>query len=224
MVPSNGIPQDKQEFGTYTASLKKAHSDFLSGDFAQMAQNAGASYVAEKNVIETVFIGLPYSVSCEDALVWPIGHEAELSPIDQSVVLHNLLVASGRKLSGELVTFRQFRKVGRAGGPAGKEEGDEFARIYTGQPALLDKLLEVYPGKRSNHGDASIEILALPRLPLTIVLWEGEDNIIPPSCNILMDSTAGDYLPLEDLSAIGPFALEKFVELANNGFKIKNKR
>ena len=63
-------------------------------------------------------------------------------------------------------------------------------------------------------GDASVRIDAFPKLPVTVVLWEG-DQEIPGNANILFDETAPLLLAMEDLSVVGnlvSFRLRKALE------------
>ena len=63
-------------------------------------------------------------------------------------------------------------------------------------------------------GDASVRIDAFPKLPVTVVFWEG-DQEIPGSANILFDETAPRLLAMEDLSVVGnlvSFRLRKALE------------
>lgn len=53
-------------------------------------------------------------------------------------------------------------------------------------------------GKKVDFGDAAIEIPALPRIPLTYVLWAGDEEF-PARVSILFDKTAGQHLPLDVL-------------------------
>jgi hypothetical protein len=72
-------------------------------------------------------------------------------------------------------------------------------------------------GFEVKYKDASVEIPALPKIPLTYIIWEGDEEI-QASSNILFDSSASQYLPTEDLAILGELttlrlraALEKLV-------------
>ena len=47
----------------------------------------------------------------------------------------------------------------------------------------------------------AITIDAFSRLPITIVLWRGDDEF-PPEGNIMFDSTISDYLDTEDIAVL----------------------
>lgn len=51
-------------------------------------------------------------------------------------------------------------------------------------------------GRPLEYGDASCELLPLPRIPVTLILWLGDEEF-PPRADILFDSTAELQLPLD---------------------------
>ncbi len=52
-----------------------------------------------------------------------------------------------------------------------------------------------------NYGDIAVTIPAFSRVPITLVLWRGDDEF-PPNANILFDSTILDYLSAEDVNVL----------------------
>jgi len=46
------------------------------------------------------------------------------------------------------------------------------------------------------YGDASVEVQALPRIPLICVLWRGDEEF-PPRAGFLYDASAAEHLPLD---------------------------
>lgn len=52
-----------------------------------------------------------------------------------------------------------------------------------------------------NYGDASLKLLPMPRIPVTLILWL-KDEEFPPRADLLLDSTCELQLPLEIIWAI----------------------
>ncbi len=52
-----------------------------------------------------------------------------------------------------------------------------------------------------HYGDASIELLPFPRIPVTIILWE-EDEEFPSRADLLFDSTSEMHLPIDIIWSI----------------------
>lgn len=56
-------------------------------------------------------------------------------------------------------------------------------------------------GERSGYGDASVRLVPLPRVPVVIILWRGDDEF-PPRADLLFDSTCELHLALDVLWAV----------------------
>ena len=79
----------------------------------------------------------------------------------------------------------------------------------------LDKIAERYGNDRTgfiekgknlngnimNYGDASVELLPLPRIPVTLILWLSDDEF-PARADLLFDSTCEQHLPLDVIWSI----------------------
>jgi hypothetical protein len=107
-----------------------------------------------------------------------------------------------------LVGARDFGYTGRLLKPQSLKGGHHF---FTGTHELpLGSLAGKYgsdgaaflararelEGKPLEYGDASCELLPLPRIPVTLILWFGDEEF-PPRADILFDSTAELQAPLD---------------------------
>jgi len=68
-------------------------------------------------------------------------------------------------------------------------------------------------GLQREYGDASFTIQTLPRIPITFILWEGDEEF-PPSMRTLFDSTVNGYLPLEDIVVIAKLGATRILKQA----------
>jgi len=71
-------------------------------------------------------------------------------------------------------------------------------------------------GKKVPYGDAAFEIKVLPRIPLTYILWVGDEEF-PPNVSILFDATAEHHMLLDALWAAAITATDKLLSLINIG-------
>lgn len=55
--------------------------------------------------------------------------------------------------------------------------------------------------KKQHYGDASIELFPFPRMPVTIILWEKDDEF-PARADLVFDSTCEMQLPIDIIWSI----------------------
>jgi hypothetical protein len=75
-----------------------------------------------------------------------------------------------------------------------------IAEIFNDKPELLVEAAKFLKGIKRDYGDSSVEIPALPKIPLVYILWKSDE--FPPSVNTLFDTSASYYLPTEDLAVL----------------------
>lgn len=139
----------------------------------------------------------------------PVRDEEDVVPAIEVLLLHYLTRASGLLPEGEKVSFKELPGGFIYNVPFTNRVIRPLVATFGKEPSLLLKAGERLGGKPVPFGDAAIELLALPRVPVTFIIWGG-DAEFPPNGNILFDSTVLGYLSTEDcvvLAQIGVSAL-----------------
>ncbi len=90
---------------------------------------------------------------------------------------------------------------------------ERLEETFGKSPERLYEVSEQFGAKRCEFGDASIELYALPRIPLTIVIWRSDEEF-DARASILFDQTAGTHLPLDALGAAVNLTVEALVKAA----------
>ncbi|MBM4236982.1 MAG: DUF3786 domain-containing protein, partial [Euryarchaeota archaeon] len=118
------------------------------------------------------------------------------------LILHYLAGCSGLVPTGRLITFREA-PGGDVYYPAFRSRTIETIRArFSSDPALLRAAGERIGGTAVKMGSAGVQIPVFPKVPVTVVVWEGDDEV-PGSVNLLFDETAPRILPTEDLVVVG---------------------
>jgi len=68
-------------------------------------------------------------------------------------------------------------------------------------------------GRETGFGSASATINVLPYLPLTFIIWEGDEELSPEG-NILFDQSAKSWFVPEDLAMLSSFAVYELINAA----------
>ncbi len=137
--------------------------------------------------------------------------------VTRIVILHYLIQASGNPVGTTLVPYEDIpgcrtylpvfeRRVVR---PLMSAFGYSRDAFLTAGKAL--------GGKVEEYGDASFTLSAFPRLPITFILWEGEEEF-PPSIKVLFDQSIHTYLPLEDIVVVSKMAATRILKEARKEY------
>ena len=73
-----------------------------------------------------------------------------------------------------------------------------MVRSFNGKEEALVEAARTIGGTELNLGDVSVQVQALPRVPVAVTLWRGDDEF-SPSGNLLFDASVTKYLPMEDM-------------------------
>lgn len=176
----------------YQEALRVSRLALAQKDPREAADWAGAGWDGERFTV--ALLGEEYGVSYPAGRVWSAAGAA--SDTAAVLLLHYLIYATGARLRGQVVGFRQL--------PGGEICLDYFRSNAVTQ---LLKLFGPDPGRLargalalggSQAGEYRVTVPALPRVPVLLELWPG-DGEMAPGGNVLYDASAPLYLPTEDL-------------------------
>jgi hypothetical protein len=85
-----------------------------------------------------------------------------------------------------------------------------LARRFGERPADLISAGAAFGGTPLRFGDASVEICALPGIPVAAVVWAGDDEF-PSRADLLFDSSLGGRLPLDAVLALAAVVVRRLV-------------
>ena len=170
-------------------------------DRAKTSQGAKCRYEPDSDCYVITLLNREYAVDLSEKRIFS-GHgsleQEAANYLEQLCILAYLINAKELPLAGELVRAASF--PGGAFFFRGQHElpTQKLAEVFGATPDLLYKACVQLDAKRCNFGDASIELLVLPRVPLTFVIWAGDDEF-DARASILFDRTASEQLLLDAL-------------------------
>jgi hypothetical protein len=155
-------------------------------------------------------------LALEDAGAAPAGDLREVFPFMAVLPLHYLAGARDIPVAGEWISFREL-DAGEFYFPAfSARTTPKLLNVFGESPELLSSAAERLGGKNIEHGDAGVSLPALPKVPVGIVVWRGEEGL-PPAVTMLYDKSAPRLLATEDLAVLGAVTAGKLVKLASTG-------
>jgi len=195
----------------YEQALKIAFEAFGRKDPVRIAQSTGARLDGRSVVIPHLDREIVLNVDTHRLSVTPADNDA---PIWLAILtLHYMNNADGRSPTGRLKHFREF-KDGLFYEPAfNRRTRDILVQAFGVDPARMVHSGESLGGRILPLGDAAVELRFFPYLPLTCVLWSGDEDL-PPEAGILFDETADVFFSAEDMAVAGQMTVLELLKAA----------
>ena len=183
--------------------------------FEKIARRSGFEIKTEDR-FKVSFLDREYSISFP---AFEFSDRAEVEkevPIQEQVlILHYMMGKDRMDLSPKWIAYREIEGaafyfsafVKRAIDPLKKVFGQNLKGFTTASKNL--------GGKPIQFGDAGFEFNLFPRVPVQLIVWEGDDEF-PPEANILFDQTIGAILPPEDIAWLAGMIVYRMIKLAHS--------
>jgi hypothetical protein len=148
-------------------------------------------------------------------LTWPelTGYDSVAKPLTDfqlAFIFHHLLTADGMPVSGKWVSFADLPD-GRMYSTAFQDySGDEAVKTFGMDLNAFRAACRSAGGQPAGLASASFTFQPLPRVPLLITYWLGDEDF-PSSCKILFDESASHYLPIDACAILGSMLVRKLV-------------
>ena len=175
-----------------------------------IASKSGVPY--DDGKFRLVFFDRVFLIDYPEVAFQEEGMEREVSKWLQVLFLHYLAKSKGIPIADEWIAYRylpgaslfEHKLVQLATAPLVQAFGNDIEPLRRAAESLGGIPM-------SRTGDAAYRFMALPKLPMACVYFQGEDAI-PPTANILFDATAPFYLPTEDLQLVGGYLSRELIQ------------
>lgn len=195
---------------SYHIARDEAARQLRECDLDRQVKRCGAKWadIKDQKAVELLFFGRPVYVLPEEGVVVDVDCD-ELPLWDQITVLHHL--AWNRSVQGvpeDLISFREIPDGSFFHAAFRQQVCQRLARLFGDDPKALLRAGEAAGGVPAELGDASVVLPAFGLVPLTCVIWAGDEDF-PPEGNILFRSDISARLPTEDVAVIGSLAVSR---------------
>jgi hypothetical protein len=116
------------------------------------------------------------------------------------VLLAHYSHARPTDIVGKLIRFHDLPGGYAYEGTFTRRAVSPIAEIFGDKPEMLIEGAKLLNGIKREYGDSSVEIPALPKIPIAYILWKGDE--LSASATMLLDMSASHYLPTEDLAVL----------------------
>ena len=188
-------------------------------DPAETARRADCRFLRGPDRYVVEMLKTEYEVNPGNAGIFVVGDGSSGESagfIEQLCVLAYLIGAKDVPVGGKLVKAESL--------PGGQFffrgphllHTDKLKKAFGDDPEGLIRASERFGGGKCEFGDASIRLNVLPRIPLTFVIWRGDEEF-EARASILFDETAGTHLALDALWATSNLAVKTLVQASDKG-------
>ncbi|MFZ5651253.1 MAG: DUF3786 domain-containing protein [Bacillota bacterium] len=190
----------------YHEAVKK----FLTLDPADIAARSGAVFDQSRNTFDIVYFGIKYKADTAGR-VWRADAPGEEVPFnDRTLIVQYLCESSGLPPRYSWLSFLELPEGIHHYAPFQTDATTPLAQAFGTYPDSFAEAALSLGGQPLTLGDYSFHIPALPKIPLAVVLWEGDDEFAAKS-NILFDSVSPTHLTTAALWVLGVELAHKMI-------------
>jgi hypothetical protein len=193
-------------------ALQKAWEDIRGRDHKVIAAAAGIQPPDANGRIRVPFLGRDLFVLPSEAKVLEEDDEPA-RPEQALLVLHYLLGVREGEPKGKLISFRELEGGAIYYTAFEARSIKRLVEAFGNKLHLLEKAALSIGGRHAPMGDISVVIDVLPKVPITIAMWRGDEEIAP-STNVLLDDTIRSYLQTEDVAVLCGFLVGELIRRA----------
>jgi len=212
------LPNQKNyEYG-YKLAYKLASEQIGKVDIKEQCRKSGAKYlvVDSRELIIVEYLNQSYQVTLPDIQVSLVDGGAEVPIKDKILILHYLTLAKGVPITNKFIAFKELPEGANYFPTFSKRSIEPLIKHFGTEPHRLIEAAKRLGGLKVDYGDAAVTINGFSRVPITLVLWQ-KDEEFPPRGNILFDATISSYLSTYDITVLCETITWKLVRFLREG-------
>ena len=184
----------------YSEAFELTRQQLLDRDLVKCCESSGAElleHTAQSATLELVYLNTAVRLVLP-ACSCTTGSQVELHVWDKILLLHYLGNANAQTASPREVGFKEIKSAALYFNLFENRCLKPLVKAFGAAPELLLERAGALAGIKIPAGDCSIKLHVLPRVPITIVVWKGDEEF-PASAHILFDSSIEQYFSAEDI-------------------------
>jgi len=189
----------------YKKALEVGKEEISNKNPLHLCRVSGGQFIEkanEPNSIHIKFLNRMVTISWPD-LIFSQDSDKEMKIKEKILILHYLNNAKKEDLTGELIAYQEIPSARFYLSSFNARSRDPFIAAFGENPDKLPVVAqELFAAQMASMGDVSVTIQAFPKVPITLIIWRGDEEF-PPNGTILFDSSIKDnLLSAEDISEL----------------------
>jgi hypothetical protein len=205
----------------YKTVFEIARDTLIDSDYARQCALAGLKCIQN---VDSATIEVPYFDEIITIQIprftFESSKNANVTLVTRIILLHYINNASGIPLSGEKVAYGDIPSCMHYEPVFTKRVLKPLERAFGYDKYAFLEAGTALGGKEEEYGDTSFTLFAFPKVPITFILWQGDEEF-PPSVKTLFDPSITGYLPLEDIVVIAKLAASRILKTAHKQHSIE---
>lgn len=199
---SIALPPERGYDKAYELAYKLAREHLAKMvDIEEQCRKSGTEFQASQKSIVVQYLNCPYLISVPDGAI-SLADSDEPVPIrDKLLIIHYFNTAKGTPATNKLITFRELPEGNVYFPTFTKRTIKPIVDNFSQQPQRLVTISQKLGGYKVDYGDAAVSIPAFRQVPVTLILWRGDEELLPQG-NVIFDANISDYLPTEDITVL----------------------
>ncbi len=193
---------------------KKIAAQKLQGEpLSDLAERSGFEHLQEEQ-LRVPFLDRVYRVDCPlFEMVDEVGGSKEIPLQEQVLILHYLIGAGPKSPAGNWIPYREIPGASFYHSAFVKRAVDPLKKVLGQHPSRFSDAARRLNGHPISYGDVAFEFRIFPKVPIRIILWEGDEEF-PAEANILFDDTISDIFSPEDAAWIASLLVYRLIALS----------
>ncbi|MGR3319557.1 MAG: DUF3786 domain-containing protein [Candidatus Anammoxibacter sp.] len=205
---------EKNLEGAYHKAYHLACEQLANRDPEDMASNTGSAFDKSNNVLKLKYMSGIYHIYYQDGKIVTPDGDVLKDTVLMTLLLHYLINENGGPITGTHISFREIPGGGAIYDSAyQKRVIKPLIETFGNNSGLLLETAKKFDGKKSNYGDVSVTVNVFHSVPVTYIIWFGDEEF-SPSATILFDESISSYLPVEDIVIMAGLATYTLIKEA----------
>ncbi len=199
----------------YRIAYEKGWFDLKSKVPEEIARSMAVRYFSSKQQFSVSFLNHNYRIDCSSETIWQES-DGRIPKIETAILLLHYLsfFQLSAEVNAEWVSLKELPNGGILFYPAFyKAAIAVLIQAFGRQPERLLECATLLGGQPAPFGRAAATFPVFPKIPLRVIVWEGDEEI-PPNATILFDSSIEHFLHIESIISLGIQVAAELARLA----------
>lgn len=207
------IPIEEKENGL-ARRVDELRSEISARDVATLADSTGASFSDGRFQLEVW--GKAVTISAQDFVAVDRVSGVACDDLTQAMLAHYFYTSDGTPVTDHWVAFRELPDGQFYASAFQGYTGNKLARLFDSELQAFTAAACEIGGQSLPMGDAAFRFAALPRVPIAVVCWLGDEDF-PSSYRVLFDKAVDHHLPTDGCAILGSMLTSKLSRALSPG-------